>query len=102
MNSIGKAKRLLHSLCNALKCSQRGQMFHASASLRGSQFYPINDDVFGLNEDQKQLRQSVFNFCQAELAPFASDIDKNNGWPANRVSPGTEGVLCCCANANLP
>ncbi len=28
---------------------------HCSAALQSSQYYPINDDVFGLNEDQKQV-----------------------------------------------
>lgn len=27
-----------------------------------------------------QLREAAFNFAQKELAPFAQDIDKNNGW----------------------
>jgi len=79
MNSIGKlSKRVFKSV-------YRSHQLHVSATLNGSRFYPINDDVFGLNEDQKQLRQSVFNFCQAELAPYANEIDKNNGWAENRV-----------------
>uniref|UniRef100_A0A0N4ZG80 Isovaleryl-CoA dehydrogenase, mitochondrial n=1 Tax=Parastrongyloides trichosuri TaxID=131310 RepID=A0A0N4ZG80_PARTI len=42
--------------------------------------YPINDDMFGLNDEQKQLRKSVFELTQKELAPFADKIDKDNGW----------------------
>ena len=30
--------------------------FHSSATLNGTQFYPINDDVFGLNDDQKEVK----------------------------------------------
>lgn len=45
-----------------------------------TQFYPIDENTFGLTEDQQQLRETVFNFVQKELAPFANEIDKNNGW----------------------
>ncbi|XP_071129674.1 isovaleryl-CoA dehydrogenase, mitochondrial-like isoform X2 [Mytilus edulis] len=41
-------------------------------------YYPVNDSLFGLTEEQKQLRQSVFQFCQKELAPKAQEIDHNN------------------------
>lgn len=61
--------------------------------------YPINEDIFGTNEDQRQvctervhkdmvstliphilfqLRSTVFDFFQKELAPFAQEIDKTN------------------------
>ena len=39
--------------------------------LRYLSHYPIDDRVNGLTEDQVQLRETVFNFCQKELAPFA-------------------------------
>lgn len=45
-----------------------------------TQYYPIDENIFGLTEDQQQLRETVFNFCQKELAPFAQEIDQNNGW----------------------
>ncbi|XP_067139966.1 isovaleryl-CoA dehydrogenase, mitochondrial isoform X1 [Centruroides vittatus] len=50
-------------------------------SIRCCSTYPINDNVFGLTDDQKQLRQSVFQFVQKELGPHAQDIDKNNVFP---------------------
>ena len=40
----------------------------------------INDDLFALNEDQKDFRQTVHDFCLKELAPYADQIDKDNGW----------------------
>ena len=67
-----------------------------------SQYYPIDESLFGLNEEQTQVifknnfyynscvfltnknnfkfqfRQSVFNFVQKELAPKANEIDKKN------------------------
>ncbi|CAD5208690.1 unnamed protein product [Bursaphelenchus xylophilus] len=39
---------------------------------------PINDDMFGLNSEQKMLRRSVFEFTQKELAPYAKEIDEND------------------------
>ncbi|CAO1363714.1 unnamed protein product [Diamesa serratosioi] len=49
-----------------------------STSVRSLSHYPIDDTLFGLTEDQQQLRQTVFNFAQKELAPFAQQIDKDN------------------------
>lgn len=43
-----------------------------------SDYYPIDENIFGLSEEQKQLRQTVFNFAQKELAPKAQEIDKKN------------------------
>ncbi len=40
--------------------------------------YPVDDDLFGLNEEEKQLRSTVFDFCQKEIAPIAHQIDKEN------------------------
>lgn len=47
-------------------------------SIRTLTHYPIDDAMFGLTEEQSALRQTVFNFAQKELAPFAQEIDKNN------------------------
>ncbi|XP_013382495.1 isovaleryl-CoA dehydrogenase, mitochondrial isoform X1 [Lingula anatina] len=46
-----------------------------------SNFYPINDDVFGLTDEQKQLRELAFQFAQKELAPHADKIDKEDYFP---------------------
>jgi len=46
--------------------------------------YPIDDRVNGLTDDQKQLRETLFGFCQKELAPHAEAIDKNNDFPGQR------------------
>ena len=40
----------------------------------------VDDNLFGLNEDQQNFRQVVYDFCQKELAPYAAQIDKDNGW----------------------
>ncbi|XP_073951672.1 isovaleryl-CoA dehydrogenase, mitochondrial [Choristoneura fumiferana] len=46
--------------------------------------YPIDEHVFGLSSEQQQLRQSVFDFAQKELAPKANEIDKENNFPEFR------------------
>ena len=42
--------------------------------------FPIDEKIFGLSDDHRQLRESVFNFCQKELAPHADRIDKENNF----------------------
>ncbi|XP_044750399.1 isovaleryl-CoA dehydrogenase, mitochondrial isoform X2 [Coccinella septempunctata] len=43
-----------------------------------SQYYPIDEHISGLTTEQIQLRESIFNFAQKELATKANEIDKNN------------------------
>ncbi|XP_066159182.1 isovaleryl-CoA dehydrogenase, mitochondrial [Euwallacea fornicatus] len=45
-----------------------------------SQYYPIDEHVFGLTQEQIQLRETIFNFAQKELAPLAYEIDKKNNF----------------------
>uniref|UniRef100_A0A914GU53 Isovaleryl-CoA dehydrogenase, mitochondrial n=1 Tax=Globodera rostochiensis TaxID=31243 RepID=A0A914GU53_GLORO len=49
-----------------------------------STHYPIDDQMFGLDEEQRQLRRTVFRLAQRELAPFASEIDRLNEFPRLR------------------
>ena len=66
--------------------------------------YPIDDIVNGLTEDQKQLRESLFNFCQKELAPHADKIDKDNDFPQMREfwkKLGDMGLLGITANPDF-
>lgn len=46
------------------------------ANVRSLAHYPVDDKVNGLSDDQIQLRETLFNFCQKELAPYADAIDK--------------------------
>ncbi len=39
---------------------------HCSSAVLSSQYYPINDDVFGLTEDQKQVKLE-FSICFAKF-----------------------------------
>ncbi|XP_043592450.1 isovaleryl-CoA dehydrogenase, mitochondrial isoform X2 [Bombus pyrosoma] len=45
-----------------------------------SKYYTVDDNIFGLNKEQKELRQLIFNFAQKELAPKAAEIDKKNNF----------------------
>jgi len=56
----------------------------SSMKVRQMTHYPVDDIVGGLTEEQIQLRETVFNFVQKELAPKASEIDKNNNFPEFR------------------
>lgn len=62
--------RLLLPLPNTCQISSSRSLTH----------YPIDEKVFGLSDDHRQLRESVFNFCQKELAPHADRIDKENNF----------------------
>ena len=58
-------------LCNVISNQKIGARL-------SSQYYPINDDLYGLTEEQKQLRRTVFNFAQKEIAPKAAQIDQDD------------------------
>ncbi|XP_050682153.1 isovaleryl-CoA dehydrogenase, mitochondrial [Leptidea sinapis] len=47
-------------------------------------YYPIDEHIFGLSSEQQQLRQTVFDFAQKELAPKANEIDKLNNFEGIR------------------
>lgn len=48
---------------------------------RGLAYYPVNDNIYGLDEEKQKLRETAFNFFQKELAPLAKDIDKTDDFP---------------------
>ena len=66
-------KRLFQPSCKLLRASK-------PISCRSLTHYPIDDVKNGLTEDERQLRETAFNFCQKELAPLA---DKISASPAN-------------------
>ncbi|XP_014218009.1 isovaleryl-CoA dehydrogenase, mitochondrial [Copidosoma floridanum] len=80
---------------------QRLPIFRASRRPL-SQYYPIDENVFGLSEQQKELRNLVFNFAQKELAPKAAEIDKKNNFDEMRAfwrELGKLGLLGITAKA---
>ncbi|KAG8201723.1 hypothetical protein JTE90_012784 [Oedothorax gibbosus] len=75
---------------NAIKCSSylrkisNLKRIAPVISTRCLSHYPVDDKISGLNQEQQQLRETVFQFCEKELAPHAYDIDKNNTFPQIR------------------
>jgi len=66
--------------------------------------YPVDDLVNGLTDDQKQLRETVFNFCQKELAPHAAEIDKLDDFPQRKefwLKLGEMGLLGITASSEF-
>jgi len=64
-----KISNLLSSLKNLNKFNKN--LFHTSLSVNGTQYYPINDEVFGLNEDQKQVYMILLNhFLNSKIIYF--------------------------------
>lgn len=45
---------------------------------------PVDDVLMGLTDDQIELRNSVRQFFEAELEPFATEIDKTDNFPQFR------------------
>lgn len=70
------AKSLGHHLTRKFMVAPQGV-----AANRFMSHYPVNDHIFGLDEEKQKLRETAFNFFQKELAPFAKDIDKNDDFP---------------------
>jgi len=71
---VGNVSALLVSRFGAIVSSPASQVSRRTLS----DHYPINDDVYNLTDEQKQLRQTVFQFFQKELAPKAAEIDREN------------------------
>merc|ERR1712051_736693 len=70
-------QKLFQPTCKLLRASNPG-------SCRTLTHYPIDDVIFGLTDDERQLREMAFNFCQKELAPLADKMDKTNEFPEMR------------------
>jgi len=72
------------------------QGFRRDHQVRRLSHYPVDDRVNGLTEDQIQLRETLFNFCQKELAPHAATIDKLDDFPQRKefwLKLGEMGLL---------
>ncbi|RZF40332.1 hypothetical protein LSTR_LSTR006941 [Laodelphax striatellus] len=65
---------------NLLQVTNRWFKFKHLCRSYASQYYPIDDELLGLTTEQKQLRESIFNLAQKELAPKAKEIDKENNF----------------------
>lgn len=65
-------------LASSLQSSVRQGQLASTLQSRHASHFPIDDSLYNLTSDQKQLRESIFQFCQKELAPHADEIDKSN------------------------
>uniref|UniRef100_A0A0A9WS65 Isovaleryl-CoA dehydrogenase, mitochondrial n=1 Tax=Lygus hesperus TaxID=30085 RepID=A0A0A9WS65_LYGHE len=68
-----------------------------------SRYYPIDDVINGLTPEEQQMRQSIFNFVQKELAPKADVIDKEDNFKELRSfwkELGKMGALGITVNEN--
>ena len=97
--------------CSSIK-SQLKSLLPSIAGVRNMTYYPVDDTISGLSDEQiqvyyisfhsfqymllicviafflfqSQLRKTVFDFVQKELAPKAAEIDKANDFPGMRVN----------------
>ena len=53
-------KSLITKFKYTLKFFQANNRFHTTTLLSSSQYYPINDSVFGLTEEQKEVKFYIF------------------------------------------
>ncbi|OXA61848.1 isovaleryl-CoA dehydrogenase, mitochondrial [Folsomia candida] len=66
-------------VCKSIVCAHKNQVgLSVTGGTRSASTYPIDDIIFGLTDDQKQLRETAFNFFQKELTPLADEIDRSN------------------------
>lgn len=70
------ALRFIAKNCNTLLQQTGLRLAPGAAWSRTLTHYPINDAIYGLDEEQQKLREVAFNFFQKELAPYAKEIDK--------------------------
>ena len=66
------------------RCFLKSSLSIHGKNCRTLTHYPIDDNVSGLDDDRRQLRETVFNFCQKELAPQADIIDRSNNFSKMR------------------
>ncbi|KAF5288845.1 hypothetical protein FQA39_LY03724 [Lamprigera yunnana] len=64
------------SLCRFLNSIKS----HISSCRYLSKHYAVDDVIYGLTNEEIQLRNTMFDFVQKELAPKAQEIDKTNNF----------------------
>lgn len=89
-------------LIKNVRILSKPQYVLAISNRHNGDYYPVHDDLYGLSEHHKQLRQTVFQFVQKELAPKAAQIDKENDFADMRdfwLKCGSMGLLGITASA---
>ncbi|GIX84494.1 isovaleryl-CoA dehydrogenase, mitochondrial [Caerostris extrusa] len=62
--------------CSRIVANSSLRRLYPAIGKRNLSHYPVDDNISGLNQEQQQLRETMFQFSQKELAPHAYDIDK--------------------------
>ena len=57
LKSLGRG---FGSLSHAIKMASQSSQFHTTAASKSGRFFPINDDIYGLGDEQKQVRKVFF------------------------------------------
>ncbi|KAG1650999.1 Isovaleryl-CoA dehydrogenase, mitochondrial [Nymphon striatum] len=70
--------------CNSLRRLANKDAYFKLNAKRACSYYPIDDNISGLTDEQKQLRETIFQFSQKELAPLSYEIDKTDNFPGVR------------------
>ena len=56
IRNLGKINQTLNKqVFNLITNSNKSKAIHTSNCLNSTQYYPINDDIFGLTNDQKEV-----------------------------------------------
>jgi len=55
-----------------------------SISLRALSHVPVDDRLFGLSDEERELRQTARSFFESELGDLAFQIDKDDHFPGFR------------------
>ncbi|EDV23554.1 uncharacterized protein TRIADDRAFT_27663 [Trichoplax adhaerens] len=66
--------------------------------------FPVDDDLYGLQDEEKELRSAIRKFVNEELAPYAQEIDSNNNFSQIREfwkKLGNMGLLGITAPAEF-
>lgn len=59
IRNLGKINQTLNKqVFNLITNSNKSKAFHTSNCLNSTQYYPINDDIFGLTNDQKEVNNN--------------------------------------------
>ncbi|KAL7634089.1 UNVERIFIED_CONTAM: hypothetical protein RMT77_015417 [Armadillidium vulgare] len=72
-------RKIVNVTRNSSSSAASASASQPASAVTGSH-YPIDDDMFGLSEEKRQLRRTVFDFFQKELAPYADEIDRTNNF----------------------
>ncbi|GAA5864868.1 hypothetical protein JCM3774_004255 [Rhodotorula dairenensis] len=81
LRNLAAASRSSARTVGARRPSAAAQVSRFASSRRAYSTPAFSTAGLGLTEDQLELRETVANFAQKEIAPIAADVDKKNAFP---------------------